>query len=555
MQNFFTKTKLYISSHKKTSVAIGIVVILFAFWIHGKLTSTTGDIRYLTGTVQKGTIIASVSATGQVSASTALDLKPKGSGDVTYLGVQNGARVTTGTLIAELDTTDAEKSVRDAEQGLESANLSLQKLQIQNSNENLSADAKKAYDDGLNAVSDAFLDFPSVVSGLNDIFSQNNLSDDAARNVSATAQTYRNNAETSYYSARTALDQNKKDYTAISITSSTTDIEKIINETDNTARDIVEAIKDTLNFVNYMDDHSNNSSVFNTARTSLGNYTDTTASHLSALSTAGTNIKNNKDTSQSTSIDMQSAELSVTEKQNALQDAKDNLADYFVRAPFAGTIAGMTIKKGDSASSSTVIATLITDQQLADVSMNEVDVAKIKVGDKATLTFDAIPDLTISGTVAEIDSIGTVSQGVVTYDVKINFDTQDDSVKPSMSVSAAIITDIKQDVLVVPNSAIKSQGGNSYVQMFSAPLVPPTDGLVGSISTIPPTNVPIATGLSNDTDTEIVSGLNEGDEIVTRAIAPSAGTATAAAPSLFGSTGGGARSGAAAAGGARPTGR
>jgi multidrug efflux pump subunit AcrA (membrane-fusion protein) len=118
-----------------------------------------------------------------------------------------------------------------------------------------------------------------------------------------------------------------------------------------------------------------------------------------------------------------------------------------------------------------------------------------------------------------------------------------------MSVTAAIITDIKQDVLVVPNSAVKSQGGESgtsYVESFDAPLPAPSDGLIGSISKNIPNKIPIEVGLSNDSQTEVASGLKEGDEIITRTILPTSGNTTAAAPSLFGggnrgAAGGGAR--------------
>ena len=167
--------------------------------------------------------------------------------------------------------------------------------------------------------------------------------------------------------------------------------------------------------------------------------------------------------------------------------------------------------------------------------MNEVDVAKIQVGQKAPLTFDAVPDLTITGEVSEIDSIGIVSQGVVTYNVKINFDTQDSRVKPSMSVSASIITDIKQDVLVVPNSAIKSQSGTSYIEMFDTPLIAPRDKTTGTISKIAPNKIPVEVGLSNDSQSEIISGIKENDEIVSRTILPTT-TTTATAPSIFGSS-------------------
>ena len=249
-----------------------------------------------------------------------------------------------------------------------------------------------------------------------------------------------------------------------------------------------------------------------------------------------TSIKNYKDVFPTTDLDLRSSELSVKQKENSLQDAKDKLADYYVRAPFEGTIATVNVKKSDSVSSGAVVATLITTKQIAEVSLNEVDLATVKVGQKVNLTFDAVPKLTISGEVSEIDSIGTESQGVVTYNVKISFDTQDERVKSGMSVSAAIITAIKQDVLVVSNSAIKSQNGLSYVEMFDGPLVKPTDGLIGSISVIAPTKIPVEVGISNDSETEIISGIKEGDEIITRTILPSATMTATPAPSIFGSS-------------------
>jgi hypothetical protein len=168
--------------------------------------------------------------------------------------------------------------------------------------------------------------------------------------------------------------------------------------------------------------------------------------------------------------------------------------------------------------------------------LNEVDVAKIKADQKATLTFDAIEGLTISGAVAEINTIGTVSQGVVSYTVKIGFDTQDDRIKPGMSVSAAIITNMKQDVLTIPNNAIKMQGTERYVELFDTPLPTATD-TQGVASSAAPRRQTVETGISNDTMTEIVSGLKEGEQIVTRTIT-STQTTTQTAPSLF-STGGG----------------
>jgi HlyD family secretion protein len=457
------------------------------------------------------------------------------SGDVVYVGAKNGDRVTTGELLLELDAVDAEKTVRDAETNLESANLSLQKLKIQNSNNNLTADATKAYNDGFNTVASTLLDLPNILDGLESILAENNLSSNAARINSKTAENSEQKAEDTYYNTRNLFNQNAKDYRILNNNSAKNDVENIILETYNTTKSLSDAVKNVVNFVNLMSDNSNNSTSFTSYQSTLSTYTDTLNSDLSNLLASTTNINSTKDSFQNSDLDIQSAELSVKQKNNALQDAKDKLADYFIRAPFDGTLANLNLKKVDSVSSGTQIASIITSKQLALMSFNEVDVTKIKLGQKATLTFDAVPDLTISGTVTEIDSIGIISQGVVTYDVKVSFDTQDDRVKPSMSVSAAIITDAKQGVLVVPNSSIKSQNGTSYIEMFDAPLSPTTDGLLGSISKITPNKIPVEVGLSNDSDSEIVSGIKEGDAVVSRTILPTSGTATPT-PSLFGSS-------------------
>ena len=181
-----------------------------------------------------------------------------------------------------------------------------------------------------------------------------------------------------------------------------------------------------------------------------------------------------------------------------------------MRAPADGVAAKINFKKSDSVSGGAIAATFITNQRIAEISLNEIDVAKIKVGQKSTLTFDAIPDLSISGEVAEIDTIGTVSQGVVSYMVKITFDTQDERVKPGMSVSAAIITNVKTDVLMAPVSAVKSQGGMQYAEIKN--------------SDAAPVQMQVETGIANDEFIEIISGVKEGDNVVSGTISAQTNT-------------------------------
>lgn len=119
-------------------------------------------------------------------------------------------------------------------------------------------------------------------------------------------------------------------------------------------------------------------------------------------------------------------------------------------------------------SGATVLFILITKEKVAEISLNEIDAAKVKIGQKASLTFNAIPDLIFTGKIIEIDSLGSISQGVVSYSVKIVLDSDDERIKPSMSVTAEIIVEGQNRCLLLSNSAIKMQRNLKYVELINA---------------------------------------------------------------------------------------
>ena len=589
--HLYTSVKKYAFAHKVMSGIILIAVLGGGYWGYGKLTSTSGETRYVVAQVQKGTLIVSITGTGQVSTSNQLDVKPKVSGEILSVPVKNGQAIKSGALIAVVDSTQAQKAVRDAEANLQSAELSLEKLQkpadqlsitqaqntlaqAQESKQNATDDLAKAYADGFNEVSDTFVDFPNTMVGLHDILFTTNsqLGGSSQENIDYYAsvielisgtnegQQFKTDVQTKYDAAKAGYDKAFSDYKATSRSAGPSAIAALIQETNDAVTLASEAIKSANNLIQlyrdtFTDHNLTPSSVATSHLTTLNGYATTLNSHTSSLLADLTTVRTSTQAIASAErsitanqqsldklmggadgLDIQSSQLTVTQRKNALQDAKDNLTNYYVRAPFDGTIAALNVKVHDFAGS-TAIATIITQSKIAELNLNEVDAASTAVGNKATLTFDAVPDLTIAGTVSEIDTVGTVSQGVVTYKVKISFDTQDNRVKPGMSVSAAIQTAVKQDVLLVPSSAVKTQGNFSYVQVFNPPLTGDTNSPQGIVSTQTPQQVPVETGLSNDTATEIISVLTEGDQVIARTIATSAQTAATQAPSLFGGGG------------------
>lgn len=557
----------------KHKIVVGLIIVVLAiggYFIFKSLTSAPVATRYVLAAVEKGTIITSVSGTGQISVTNQVDVQAKASGDLYKLNIVAGQEVKTGDILAQINASDALKTIRDAKANLDSAKLSLEKLnqpansltilqaenalaQAQEAKQNAIDDLQKAYDDGFNTVANAFLDLPDIITGLNDLLFGDELGGNGQWNLDYYANAvpfdeakiyeYKDITLKAYQKARADYDQNFSDYKSVSRLSETSILESIIEETYNTTKDIAEAIKNTNNYIQFYEDalarHDQKPAAYATTHlTTLNNYTGLTNSHLSNLlaikstiATAKTTITDSDRTIEEKTqslaelkagtdpLDLKAQELTIQQRQNALWDANEKLADYTVRAPFDGVIATVNVQKGDSVSSGTAIATLITKQKTAEISLNEVDVAKIKVGQKATLTFDAIDGLSITGEVAEIDTLGTVTQGVVTYNVKIIFDTQDERVKPGMSVSAAIITDSKQDVLLLPNSAIKSFGTTSYIEMPDEEIpANALDNKSGITLKNPLRQQPIEIGLANDSQTEVTAGLKEGDQIITQTI-------------------------------------
>lgn len=565
-----------IKEHWLISVLLAVGLVGGGWYWLGK---SSGQVppKYVLGTVTKGTLIVSVSGSGQVSSSNQVDVKPKVGGDVVKVSVKNGDLVKAGAVLISLNAREALKSVRDAEASLASAKLSLDKIkqpaddlaklqaehslaQAEESKQNAQTDLAKAYDDGFNSVTSAFLGLPTVMTGMQSLLFDSTIEKpqsninwyvNAGQNWNVALATEKDEVQTKYYAARTKYETVFANYKNTDRTAAPAEIENLIIQSYDTVKAIADSIKTTHNYIDGVRDNLQQygktiPAAVTTQQNTLDTYTGSANGYLTNLLNLKQTIKNSKlaitnadrtiaEKTESLKklnagtdpLDIQSAELSVVQRVNALRDAQEKLADYSVRAPIDGAVANLTLKKGDSASSGTAAAVIVGQQRLAQISLNEVDVAKIKIGNKATLKFDAISGLNISGLVADIDAIGTVNQGVVTYNVKIAFDSQDDRVKPGMSVSAAIITEEKTDVLLVANSAVKQSGGAHYVEMPNEILPANAVGTNGGVNFMAaPRQQDVVLGSANAAQTEIVSGLNEGDVVVVRTIAAT----TAAAP-------------------------
>jgi len=245
------------------------------------------------------------------------------------------------------------------------------------------------------------------------------------------------------------------------------------------------------------------------------------------------------------------AQYNVTAAWSDYQNQLTNASQTTIVAPIAGVISAMNVTVGNQVSGSGGVATtsaatgtvtIVDPNSLeATVSLNEVDAVKVITGQKADITFTAISGLDITGKVASVDTTATNSSGVVSYNAIISLDTTDARLKGGMSANAIITTQVKQNVLYVPNSAVKSlSGGTTYVQTLK-------NGV--------PSNITVQTGFITSSQTEITSGVSAGQSVITQTITPQVAKAAASSTnSLFQlSGGGGGRSGGFGGGSIRST--
>ena len=163
------------------------------------------------------------------------------------------------------------------------------------------------------------------------------------------------------------------------------------------------------------------------------------------------------------------------------------------------SVQGTKIENSVSERSVQTVASIkIEGTPIASLNVTEIDISKIKVGQKVRLKLNSISDKTFSGIVVGIDKIGEVSSGVSNYPVIIKFDEENENILPNMGVEADIVIYEKSEVLLIPTSAVIKNGGKK---------------IVTKIENGKDTKVEIEIGVSDNENTEVTSGLSEGDVV------------------------------------------
>lgn len=206
---------------------------------------------------------------------------------------------------------------------------------------------------------------------------------------------------------------------------------------------------------------------------------------------------------------IQSASESLRSAEISMQNQQDNMSNYTITSPISGTIIEKDAKQGDALTSGSTLCVIYDLSYLEMViNVDELQIGALSVGQKVQITADAVADKTYVGTVTRVSMKGSSSGGTTTYPITIRIDNTD-GLRPGMNANAEIVVAEANNALVVPNAAVirggyvlvskKSPSAANAVEDMDAP-----DGYV---------YVKVETGVSDDSYTEIKSGLQEDDTV------------------------------------------
>jgi multidrug efflux pump subunit AcrA (membrane-fusion protein) len=197
--------------------------------------------------------------------------------------------------------------------------------------------------------------------------------------------------------------------------------------------------------------------------------------------------------------DLASSQASVDNAATAVQTAQTNLQNAVVTAPSAGVVASIASAVGETAANPFMTLANTTSLVLHG-TIGESDVAKVKLGLVANIAVDAVSSAgRMTGRVTLLDPVATIQSGVPVYGIDVTIDLPNAQVKPGMTGTATVVIASRQGVLTVPNLAIRTTSGRRYLQVLKDGEAVDTD---------------VVFGIANDTTTEVVSGVAEGDLVV-----------------------------------------
>lgn len=513
-------------------VALGLlaltVVAGLLYFIFFQPTSSVQTAR-----VRRGVIISTVETTGKLVTENNAQLSFRASGPVEKIYARQGDPVKAGEVLAELDTSDLKRQVQQAQTQLQIAQLNLEKGKQGPSRQDLAA-AQAQLDGALaqlkqvkagsspediSAAQATLAQAQSKLAALKkgaspqDVAAAQSKLDEARANRELVANTAHNNTE----QARITYDQAAKatqdwldptgqlEQARLNYETAQKNEQSQVAIADAQVNQAQQAL-DKLKAGPSADDVNQAQQAVNQAQANLdklkkGPTAEDIAQAQSKVDVAQANLDKLK--AGPGEADLAISQQQVNLAQLGVDNAQAQLANAQIISPLDGALLSINLEVGQVAGALQPVATVADLNSLrVQADVDEIDVGRVSPGQPVTMTLDAYPGVKIPGKIESLAPGATQKQGSTVYQATIGF-TAPGGVTPreGMAANVTITAQRKDNVLLLPNRALESVANRQYVTLRE-------NGVTRKIE--------VETGLSNDTDTEIISGLSEGQTVVLR---------------------------------------
>jgi RND family efflux transporter MFP subunit len=476
-----------------SAVVVGLLVLSIASACAGE---ATVEIKQQIIEVKRGDLVVTVSADGKLTLPGQRELTFATGGTIAEILVEEGDTVTKGQVLARLDTVDLKRAVVAREQAVKSAELAVRNVEI---------DLKRVEDDIEASIENAEINLEKAT--------------DAYRRITYpyTYSTFTMDVPDAIASINRAmqrLDELQKVLRGEQSTGGTDDTESGTNGIVDTEAELRKVVEDLIKAKERLARGQGDDIFGDTAPGKSGILPFTSIWTLKAaehnmeqarvaLASARENAITGREKAM---LALESANVNLDTVKNELDSARDELGKAEMKAPFDGIVARVPAKEGEvltavNYATRTIMAVINPGWMELEAEVDEIDIPGVKLGQEGIIGIDALPELELVGEVTFISHLSRQESGLVLYRINVGFIVPEDSLlREGMTATIDIVTNEGKDVLLVSDRAIKKDSeGNPVVKVM----------VNGQIE-----ERPVTLGLSDGIETEIVQGLNEGDEVV-----------------------------------------